>query len=132
MPNPRGNLAGWSDREKPGWEDEAIKRVKARRNRSSRAQERPSSQTLFYEDQLRVWMDECAARRNISLSGYARRAICAMIAHDLGLPFDQVTRFVAQPANYGNIGGPGHPHMTHDDGKGHGPWAITGLKETDE
>lgn len=129
MANPRGNLAGWSDKEKPGWQEEAIKRVKKRRGKTSRTQERPASQTLFYEDQLRVWMDEAASRRNISLSGYARRAICAMIAYDLGLPFDQVTHFVAQPADYGTIGGPGHPHRSHDNGQGHGPWVIEGLSE---
>ncbi len=129
MPNPRGNLAGWSDKEKPGWEQEAIARVKARRGKTSRTEERPASQTLFYEDQLRVWMDECASRRDISLSGYARRAICAMIAHDLNLPLDQVTRFVAQPARYGSTGGPGHRPRSHDDGKGHGPWVITDLEE---
>lgn len=83
-----------------------------------------------------------AEKRGMSASAYARRALCAFIAHDLDLPFDSVTKFcpsVEDPDNLiakqgkgtakrtksgGKIYGGGSIPLTRDDGLGYGTWAV--------
>lgn len=112
----------------PGWQDRAIAAVRARQRKSSRTNDRKNGLYLFFDDPLRVLLDEACHRRNISLTGYARRAMVAFIAYDLDLPLEEVAQHAAQPAGYGATGG-GRMKRTQDTGRGMGPWDITGLEE---
>lgn len=128
MANPRPDLQGFADKSTPGWQERAIARVAARQHKTGRSHERKNGLYLFFDDPLRVLLDEACKRRDISLTGYARRAMVAMIAHDLSLPLAEVARHAATPAAYGATGG-GRLTRTHDDGKGRGPWQIESLTE---
>lgn len=128
MPNPRGNLAGWADPSKPGWEDRLKERVQARQRKTKRASTRTNGMYLFFDDPYRLLLDEAAHRRDISMAGYGRRAIASFIAHDLDMPFEEVIHHAAQPSGYlGRM--EGRRSKTHDDGVGHGLWIIEGLIE---
>lgn len=129
MANPRPDLQGWADRpSKEGWQEEAIARVRDRQHENRRHNERSSGLYLFFDDPFREYLDAAAVERNISLTGYLRRAAAAFIAHDLGLPLQEVAQHAARPAAYGSSGG-GRQKRTHDDGLGFGVWDITGLEE---
>lgn len=112
----------------PGWEERAIAAVRARQHETRRANERKNGLYVFFDDPMRVLLDEACFRRGISLTGYMRRAMAAFIAYDLDLPLEEVTRHGAQPAGYGATGG-GRRTRTQDNGRGMGPWDITGLEE---
>jgi hypothetical protein len=127
MPNPRGNLAGFTDPEDPDWRANALERVRARQKKTHRSKERTNGMYLFYDDPYRVLLDEAARRRGISRVGYGRRAVAAFIAADLGLTVEEVVQHAAKPAPYEGTPG-GIVKRTNDDGTGHGPWHIEGLK----
>jgi hypothetical protein len=79
MANPKPDLQGFADRpSEPGWQERAIERVRARQHKTRRANERKNGTYIFYDDPLRVLLDEACRRRNISLTGYVRRAMVAM------------------------------------------------------
>jgi len=127
MANPKPDLQGWAEQPStPGWQQLAISRVRARQHAKRRHNERKSGLYLFFDDPFRVYLDEACLRRNISLTGYMRRAGAAMIAHDLGLDIEEVMQHSARPAEYGATGG-GRLKRTEDDGKGFGLWRILGL-----
>jgi hypothetical protein len=127
MANPHGNLAGFTDPEDPNWRENALARVRARqREREQRNGGRKNGMYLFFDDPFRVLLDEACARRDISLTGYGRRATAAFIAHDLGLPLSAVTRHAAAPAPYMRTPG-GLMRRTSDDGTGFGLWVIGEL-----
>lgn len=129
MANPKPDLQGWADRpSEPGWQERAIARVRARQSATRRNNERKNGIWTFFDDPFRVLLDEACLRRNISLTGYARRAIAAMIAYDLGMELTEVTRHGSQPAPYAGNGG-GRLTRTSDDGTGQGPWRITEVGE---
>lgn len=129
MANPKPDLQGWADRgSTPGWQERAIARVKARQHKTRRANERKNGIWTFFDDPFRVLLDEACNRRNISLTGYARRAMAAMIAYDLGLDFEEVAKHGSQPAGYGATGG-GRQTRTQDDGTGQGQWRIIDVGE---
>lgn len=129
MANPKPDLQGWAATPSvPGWQERAIERVRARQHKTRRAYERRNGLYLFFDDPLRVLLDEACMRRNISLTGYCRRALVAFLAHDLGMPIAEVAKHTAVPTNYGATGG-GRLVRTQDDAKGKGPWQITGLEE---
>lgn len=129
MANPKPDLQGWADRTPdPNWRQNALARVQSRQKKSRRATERKNGAWTFFDDEFRVLLDEACRRRNISMTGYMRRAAAAMIAHDLGLPFKDVTQHGPQPAVYmGN--GSARATRTQDDGTGQGQWTITGVME---
>jgi hypothetical protein len=126
MANPNGNLAGWSDPEEEGWQQRALERVRARQ-RSTRRDARNNGMYMFFDDGFRQMLDEACYRRNISLTGYGRRATGAFIAHDLGLPIEDVLYHTARPAGYTEHSGRRPAQRSHDDGRGMGLWIIDGL-----
>lgn len=129
MANPRPDLQGFADpTSNPNWRQDAIARVRARQTKTRRHNERKNGLYLFFDDPLRVLLDEACRRRNISLTGYARRAMIAFIAHDLGMEYSEVAQHAAEPAAYGATGG-NRGTRTHDHGKGMGPWKIGSLRE---
>lgn len=127
--NPKGNLAGFTDPSVPGWQVRALERVKQRQKKTKRHMERGSGTLATYDDGLRPLLDEACRRRGTSMQGYVRRALCAFIAYDLGLPLGEVTKFTSPPTRYGANGGRGRPVRIDDDGTGHGQWQIEKLGE---
>lgn len=129
MANPRPDLQGFADPSTPGWQQGALDRVIGRQKKTKRHTERKSGVLATFDDPFRVMLDEACKRRNVSMSGYARRAIGAFIAYDLGLPLGEVLKHAARPTPYRQEGGAGWPTRTEDDGRGNGPWFIDTLKE---
>lgn len=128
MPNPYGNLAGFSDPEEAGWQERALERVRARQKKTHRNNERKSGMYLFYDDPFKALLDEACKRRDISFVGYGRRATGAFISHDLGIPFSEVMQYAAQPSNYARTFGGSKQTTTNDNGQGRGLWIIGDLK----
>lgn len=127
MANPNGNLAGATDPSVPGWQDRAMDRVREQQKGTQRKRERSRGMSVPYDPELHKLLITAAQRRDISLVGYCRRAIMAMIAHDLGLPFKEVAQYGAQPVPYGKSGAH-FQKRTNDNGMGFGSWLIRGLK----
>lgn len=126
MANPNGNLAGFTDREDPDWMANAMGRVRARETKSTRLKRRTRGTFLYYDDPLRPFFDQAAKARNMTLAGYARRCLVAMIAFDLSMDPSELSKNMAQPQPYGgNL--PASGESTHDDFTGHGRWRILGL-----
>lgn len=105
-----------------------MRRVAGRQAGSTRATDRKHGLYLFFDDEFKVLLDAAAEMRDMSLTGYARRAVAAFIAHDLGIPFEDVAKHAAQPNNYGSTNRRGPIKTTHDNGRGHGDWRIGGLE----
>ncbi|QGJ92779.1 hypothetical protein PBI_BEAGLE_19 [Arthrobacter phage Beagle] len=132
MANPNPPLAGWADQSKPGWQQRALERVKARQKGAKRHTERRNGMTLYFDDPFRVLLDAAAERRGMSLAGYCRRAVAAMIAYDLGLLSSEVMQFTSRPTEYRADAGAGRAKRTNDDGIGFGPWRILGVAEVEK
>ncbi len=128
MANPRGNLAGWSDKSVPGWQGRVMEKVKESQKKTKRHTERHAGTLATYDEPFRLLLEEACKKRNISRQGYARRAMAAFIAHDLGMDITEVLKYCARPVpldtriNY-------RPVRTEDTGAGFGPWNITGVEE---
>lgn len=104
------------------------------------AKRRRPAMTFNVDIGLRLMLGAAAEQRGMSSSAYARRALCAFIASDLGLPFSAVTKFcpsVEDPENLsaknakaaatktgGKIYRGGRIPTTRDDGEGYGSWAV--------
>lgn len=128
MANPRGNLAGWSDKSTPGWQGRVLEKVVEHQSKSKRHTERIAGTLATYDEPFRVLLEEACKRRNISRQGYARRAMAAFIAYDLGMDIADVLKYCARPVpldtriNY-------RPVRTEDTGEGFGPWNIVEAEE---
>jgi hypothetical protein len=129
MPNPRPDLQGFADPSTPGWQQAALARVLQRQKKTKRHTERRSGVLATFDEPFRVLLDEAAKRRGISMQGYARRAIGAFIAKDLGMRLPEVLKYCASPTAYRLGAGYGRQVKTEDDGRGAGPWFIEELKE---
>jgi hypothetical protein len=93
----------------------------------------PARIQLVSDIGFRRLLRQAADGRGMSASGYARRAAAAFIAHDLGLPFEQVCALTPRPAP---PEGPiragqdpkdrpvNNPGRQVDDGTGYGTWGV--------
>lgn len=120
---------------RPDWQEKITKGVEA-----SESKRRRPAMAFNVDIGLRLMLGAAAEQRGMSASAYARRAICAFIAQDLGLPFASVTKFcpsVEDPENLsaktakaaltksgGKIYGGGKIPTTRDDGLGYGSWVV--------
>jgi len=130
MVNFQPDLQGWADRdEDPEWRENALARVRARQRKTRVSTKRNNPTCISYDDPFRVFLNEAADRRDISISAYIRRATAAFIAHDLGLPFTEVVRHTAMPKPRNPVQMEFPKGLSYDDGRGMGPWLIEGLKE---
>lgn len=129
MPNPRGNLAGYTDPSEPGWQERAMSRVKARQKQSKRHTERRDGVRAVWDLPFRALIDEAARRRGVSMAGYCRRAIAAFVEHDLGLDTGEAAQHMPVPTTYGIHYGHGASVKTRDNLKDYGHWVIRGLDE---
>ena len=128
MANPRGNLAGWSDPSTPGWQDREMGKVVENQKKTKRNKERISGVLATYDEPFRLLLEQACEKRGISRQGYARRAIAAFIAKDLGLGLAEVLRYCAVPVPY-NRPVDKRFARTEDDGKGMGPWKIVEVED---
>lgn len=122
----------------PDWREKVIEGAN-----KAEAKRRRKPMAFNVDIGLRLMLGSAAESRGLSPSAYARRALCAFVAKDLGLPFDVVTKFcpsVEDPENLvakqekGSIarrnggtiygGGSGRVRATTDDGLGYGSWVI--------
>jgi hypothetical protein len=134
MPTPRGKgLAGsaagrehedWADRTRARVnEQQAAKQKKARRTR-------PANILLEFKIPFLALLRAAADSRGMSSAGYARRAVAAFVAKDLGLPFEEITANFSAPHMRGEVlkRDPGEfrkaAGATEDDGKGYGDWRV--------
>lgn len=70
-------------------------------------------------------MREAARGRDLALAAYARRAIMAMVAHDLGIPYSELMVGEGPVACFAN-----DVQMERGlDGSGHGAWNIGSVSE---
>jgi len=125
--NPYGNLAGFTDPEDPDWQQNALARVTARQRKNKRHTDRKNGVYIFFDDPFRVLLDEACQRRDISLTGYVRRAAGAFIAHDLDLALPEVLKHTAVPSPYMRAHD-GINRRTSDTGEGMGLWIIGNLE----
>lgn len=121
------DMAGFADPEDDGWQERALARVHERQKKSRKGR-RTNGITLFYEQPFRVLLDAAAERRGITMNGYARRAIAAMIAHDLGVPMEVIGQSLPGPTPYGVRNPGGRTHKGYDDMQGYGDWNIRGIE----
>lgn len=129
IPDTERLTTGGFSASKEGWQERALGRVRSRQKTNYRNTSRKNGLYIFIDDEFKVLLDEAAHRRDISLNGYVRRATAAMIAHDLGVPFEGVCQHMAPPVTYQRKVGPGwNKVMRGDDGKGFGRWLIDKLK----
>lgn len=92
----------------------------------------PARLTIVCDVQFRVLLRKAANARGISASGYARRAVAAFVAADLGMDLGQVCAHLPKPSPVeGNMRGlprEQHPRFNPgawiDDGAGFGRWQV--------
>lgn len=126
--NRKSRLQGFADPPSaPNWREAALGRVLFRQKKSKRKTERDGGVLAVYDLEFRPLIDEACYRRGISMAGYARRALAAMIAYDLDLPLEEVTKHMPYPTEYRAFGGTGRHMKTADDGQGYGDWNIEGV-----
>lgn len=128
MANPHGNLSGFADPSVPGWQKRVLDKVKKNQKRTKRNTERTSGVLATFDEPFRELLEEAARRKGISRQGFARRAIGAFIAYELGMDIEDVVKHSARPLPYGKYM-KGMPKRTEDDATGFGPWKIVEAEE---
>lgn len=134
MPTPRGKgLAGSANsREHEDWEErlrERVERTQAEKQKKAR-RTRPANILLEFAIPFLTALREAADSRGMSSAGYARRAVAAFVARDLGVPFESLTQHFSAPHRRGEVlkRDPGEfrkaEGQTTDDGKGFGSWEV--------
>jgi hypothetical protein len=129
---PGKDLGGRANDHQPGAAERTKARVDATEAKKQRRKGRRRGGTLTIEFDLpfRAYLRDAAETRNMGINGYARRAVAAFIAYDLGIPFEEVTKHFAAPSKHGEVlrrddGTPRAPFgESFDDGEGYGPWRI--------
>lgn len=123
MPNPNGNLAGYTDPEDPDFLQNLFKAhhsAKPYRNRQGR-----TSRTIEAEEEFFEYVFQAARSRGINVTAYIRRSIAAMAAHDLNINIADITHYSAKPTMQHTV----NRVRTRDDATGYGPWRIEGLHD---
>lgn len=129
---PGQDLGGRSNGHKPGAEERTKARVNATEANKKRKAGRRRAGTLTIEFDLpfQAYLKDAADTRGMPVNGYARRALAAFVAFDLGIPFEEVVQHFAAPMKRGDAlrrddGSTQAPSgSTSDDGEGYGPWRL--------
>lgn len=134
MPTPKGKgLTGSADGGTPGWQERTRARVNASQAEAMRRnkKKRPAQTLLETELAFVTMMRQAADSRGMTSAAYARRAVAAFISHDLGVPFEEVTKHCAAPLPVGAMIHPDNPDGIHrksgktvDNGQGFGDWTV--------
>jgi len=137
---PRRHLPGDAAGGRPGWEDRLLTLVNAdQREKADRRgagmRNWPARLTLVSDIEFRVLLREAATARRMSATGYARRAIAAFVAADLGMRFEDVCVLLPKPAPPEGTASSAlpleerpqnNPGKVRDTGAGHGSWQVCG------
>jgi hypothetical protein len=102
---------------KPSWRDDLIEEV----DNQKRLHEDRTRVGLFFPVSWLALMNRAAKQRQMSLGGYARRAIMAFVAHDLDLDWGKVMKDEPRSHGYGVRGNKNGAYLY---GTGHGAWLI--------
>lgn len=117
-------LSGWADPEREGWQERVRTKVQAKADRSQMRGRSPLQQfPVSYP--WKSLLKKAAEARGMSSAAYARRAVSAFIAHDLGLTLEEVVRTtpaVLTPAEKAEAARNGR--SPKDDGQGYGQWKV--------
>lgn len=134
MPTPKGKgLSGSADGRTPGWEERTKTRVNEAQAATQKRKGRRRAANILLEFDLPflTLLRQAAETRGMSSAGYARRAVAAFIAKDLGMDFPEVTQHFSAPHRPGEVLSPTgkrtvhmKPGGTSDDGTGHGNWQV--------
>lgn len=134
MPTPKGKgLTGSADGGTPGWQDRTKSRVNASQSEALRRKKkkRPAQTLLETDLPFVTMMRQAADSRGMTSAAYARRAVAAFVAHDLNVPFKEVTQHFAAPMPVGEMIRPDNPDGIHrkegktvDNGQGFGDWTV--------
>jgi hypothetical protein len=117
-------LSGWADPEREGWRERVRDKVNSKAERSQMRGRSPLQQfPVSYA--WKALLKRAAEARGMSSAAYARRAVSAFIAHDLGLTLSEVvsttpavlTRQEAAESARNRI-------SPKDDGQGYGKWEV--------
>lgn len=134
---PREHLPGDAAGGRPGWQARVVDKViddqRARRAKQRVSNKWPGRLLIVSDPQLNILVGRAAAARGMSMTGYARRAVCAFLASDLGMDFTDVCSLVPKPSPtgqsaWGRLPGKAHPQKNPgrwvDDGEGYGDWKV--------
>lgn len=106
-----------------GWRERVLAMVEEAERR--RASPRKSAH-ITYPLVDHSWLKEAAARRGMGLGTYARAAMYAFAAHDLGLDVDDLLKFLPRyDVDTGQLIGGGNGRR--DSKPTRGQWGIVGL-----
>lgn len=133
MANPYGNIAGASAQSKPGWQERLVQMVQDADTGSARSRNSLRRGKLYAQcdPEMLVLTTEAARLRGMTTAAYIRRAVAAFIAHDLEMPFEEVTKYAPMPLPFGKKSAdlsPGKTRRTTDDGTGFGSWEVKGSE----
>lgn len=124
MANPKGSLAGFTDPYDPNWRENIMGRIKERQNRDyTNRHHRPTQINVRGDIPFFGMVKRAAEQRGISIAAYARRAIGAFVAADLGIEFEEVMRHTPKATPWGEKN-PQVQGKTTDDGEGFGQWKV--------
>lgn len=126
MANPYGNIAGVSDQSEPGWQERLLKMMEDAESTSRRSAEgiRKGRLNISCDDEFVALLHAAARTRNINAAAYARRAITAFAAADLGIEPEQMLQYAPAPSTYGRGRNTFSTKRTADDGTGYGVWEV--------
>ena len=117
-------LSGWADPEREGWQQRVREKVQSKADRSQMRGRSPLQQfPVSYP--WKSLLKKAAEARGMSAAAYARRAVSAFIAHDLGLTLSEVVRTtpaVLTPQQSAESARKGV--APKDDGQGYGQWKV--------
>lgn len=136
MPKRDGLRADMRDKLKleesvPGWQERALERERQGASKDPKQASKKKHGNYLYLHagmKLKSLLNAAAKQRGVSRSTYARRAMAAYIAHDLGLEPEDVLEGGPRSCEWGKTGAdvtkpPG------DDLSGYGAWRLDGLHE---
>ena len=117
-------LSGWADPERPGWQDRVRGKVQAKADRSQMKGRSPLQQfPVSYP--WKSLLKRAAEGRGMSSAAYARRAVSAFIAHDLGLTLQEVVRTTPAVLTRQEAAESARNRVSpKDDGQGYGKWQV--------
>lgn len=115
----------------PGWQEKVLERTRQGASSDPKQKYKKKHGNDLYLHagvKLKSLLNLASEKRGVSRSTYARRAMAAFIAHDLGLEPEDVLKDGPRPCGWGETGAdvtkaPG------DDLSGYGPWRLDGLHE---
>lgn len=109
-----------------GWRERVMAKVE---EREARQQSPRKNAHITYPQVDDAWLKEAASRRGMGMGTYARAALYAMAAFDLGLDVDDLLKFLPQ---YSTDAGAKQVGTRRPDAKPtNGQWGIVGLKGID-